>query len=177
MMPKNFPEATLTNVLFSSSLIDHWRSKFYEHPWSLAVFLIDKIHYFRIHYFYHHQAWTLRKLYFLFVFVYAFFIFSKYEMIYMYFRRWRLTDSLLMADMSKVYIMRRGWTLCLDGIGLAISRSKVGHDDHQVIITVRKADITPVGHQTVNQFAKVLVVVKVEGSKLEVVILIFFIWP
>ena len=47
-------------------------------------------------------------------------------MIYMYFKGWRLTDSLLMADMSKVYIMRRGWTLCLDGIGLAISRSQVG---------------------------------------------------
>ena len=76
-------------------------------------------------------------------------------MIYMYFRRWRLTDSLLMADMSKVYIMRRGWTLCLDGIGLAISRSKVGHDDYQVIITVRKPDITQVEHQTRNQFESI----------------------
>ena len=171
MMPKNFPEATLTNILFSSSLKGHLRSKFCEHQWSLAVFLIDKIHYFRIHYFYHHRALNLRKLYFfLFIFVYVFFIFSKYEMIYMYFRRWRLTDSLLMADMSKVYIMRRGWTLCLDGIGLAISRSKVGHYDYQVIITVRKADITRVEHQTCNQFAKILVLVKVEGSKLEVVI-------
>ena len=64
--------------------------------------------------------------YFCLFFVYVFFIFSKYGMIYMYFKGWRLTDSLLMADMSKVYIMRRGWTLCLDGIGLAISRSQVG---------------------------------------------------
>ena len=91
---------------------------------SLAIFFIQKIHNIRIRWnFYHHQAFFIIFVYFL---VYVFFIFSKYGMIYMYFKGWRLTDSLLMADMSKVYIMRRGWTLCLDGIGLAISRSQVG---------------------------------------------------
>ena len=121
--------------------------------------------------------------YFCLFFVYVFFIFSKYGMIYMYFKGWRLTDSLLMADMSKVYIMRRGWTLCLDGIGLAISRSQVGQVrspghgyrtvDGQLVgrFLTQTTLVRPVGIAGQNGL------IKMEGSKGEVVILILFIWP
>ena len=95
-----------------------------------------------------------------------------------------------MADMSKVYIMRLGWTLCLDGIGLAISRSQVGQvRSPMVMVTVRSSDKSdgpwtsnerfggyrtligqPVGLGQVSR-----TVGKMEGSKVEVVILILFI--
>ena len=86
-----------------------------------------------------------------------------------------------MADMSKVYIMRRGWTLCLDGIGLAISRSQVGQVrspghgyrtvDGQLVgrFLTQTALVRPV--QITGQNG----LIKMEGSKGEVVILILFI--